>query len=257
MKVISLNCNGIRSSISKGLFDYIRHENPDIICFQETKAPESEIRHEEWNRLGFRYIYTCLAEKPGYSGTAVVSKQEAKSFESGFGGGIFKSEGRSIFLEFSNFTLWNLYFPSGTSGDERQKIKYKFLDAFLKLVVPFAKKKKPLIICGDVNIAHTEKDIHNPKGNIKNSGFLPEERAWMDKFLSQGFADCFRTFYPDLKDVYSWWTYRFQARKNNKGWRIDYFFIQTKQIDKIEEMYISNEPVLSDHAPVVLSLQIT
>lgn len=256
MKLITLNCNGVRSALSKGLLTYIRHENPDIICFQETKAPLPEIQRKEFYDLGYE-IFASLAEKPGYSGCAVLSKLKPKKVEPGFGGGIFSSEGRSVLVEYNNFILWNLYFPSGTSGDERQEVKYQFLDDFLVLTEALKKKKKTILICGDVNIAHTEKDIHNPKGNEKNSGFLPREREWLTQFLQTGFADLFRTHYPEKKDVYSWWTYRFQARKQNKGWRIDYFFSDKKSVKYLNDIYISNEPVLSDHAPVVVQIQIT
>lgn len=254
MKIITLNCNGIRSSLSKGLLEFIRHENPDMICFQETKAPEKEMTRDEFRELGYE-IYFCLAEKPGYSGTAVLTKTKPKSVSIGYGDWIFRSEGRSVFLEFEEFYLWNLYFPSGTSGEERQKIKYQFLDSFMALAKPFLKKKKPLLVCGDVNIAHTEMDIHNPKGNEKNSGFLPEERKWMTDFLNIGFFDCFRTLHPDTRHEYSWWTYRFQARKNNKGWRIDYFFVTKSKVVQLLNSKIAKEPVMSDHAPVVLEVQ--
>lgn len=254
MKIITLNCNGIRSSLQKGLLDFIRQENPDILCFQETKAPVTEIDRDEFKNLGYA-TYVCLAEKPGYSGTAILTKLKPKSQTVGLGDGIFLSEGRSVFLEFGDFYLWNLYFPSGTSGEERQKIKYQFLEDFTHLTKPFLKKKKPLLICGDVNIAHTEKDIHNPKGNEKNSGFLPEERKWLSDFLDLGFFDCFRALHPEVKDEYSWWTYRFQARKNNKGWRIDYFFVTKSKSVELISAKIVKEPVMSDHAPVVLEIQ--
>lgn len=170
MKIITLNCNGIRSSLSKGLLDFICQENPDIICFQETKAPVTEIDKKEFRDLGYE-VHTCLADKPGYSGTAILTKQKPKSVAIGFGDGIYSSEGRSILLEYNDFYLWNLYFPSGTSGEERQKVKYQFLDTFFELAKPYIKKKKPLVVCGDVNIAHTDLDIHNPKGNQKALGF--------------------------------------------------------------------------------------
>ncbi len=256
MKFLTLNCNGIRSASSKGLLDLIRKEKPDVFAFQETKAPLSEIQKPHWAEMGYE-SYACIAEKPGYSGVAVFTKEKPKSVEVGYGGGIFLSEGRSALLEYSNFMFWNIYFPSGTSGEERQKIKYEFLNEVDELVKKLKKKKKPLLICGDVNIAHKEIDIHNPKGNEKNSGFLPEERAWMTRFLESGMIDCFREIHPDKKDLYSWWTYRFQARKNNKGWRIDYFLGSKSLLPMIKKANIVNEPALSDHAPVTLEIQFT
>ncbi|WP_411822556.1 exodeoxyribonuclease III [Leptospira sp. 'Mane'] len=256
MKFLTLNCNGIRSATSKGLVDLIKKEKPDLFAFQETKAPIAEIEKEHWSKLGYK-AYCCIADKPGYSGVAIFTKVEPKKSDIGYGDGIFLTEGRSVLLEFSDFYFWNLYFPSGTSGEERQAIKYTFLDRVNELTKNLQKKKKPLLICGDVNIAHKEIDIHNPKGNEKNSGFLPEERKWMTDYLSNGMIDCFRILHPEKKDLYSWWTYRFQARKNNKGWRIDYFLGSKKIEPLLKSAKIITEPAVSDHAPVVVEIQFT
>ena len=230
MKLITLNCNGIRSAKNKGLFEYLKKENADILAFQEIKA--------------------------GYSGTAVFTKQKPKSQVIGLGHKLYDAEGRSILVEFKNFAFINTYFPSGTSGEERQNIKMEFLDYYLKKKVEWEKKYKKLIICGDVNIAHTPIDIHNPKGNEKNSGYLPEERQWVTDFLKSGMVDTFRVANPDKLHEYSWWTFRFNARKNNKGWRIDYFFITKNLTKNIISCKIDQSLVVSDHAPVVLEIDI-
>ncbi|TGL63985.1 exodeoxyribonuclease III [Leptospira ognonensis] len=256
MKILTLNCNGIRSALSKGLLDIIRNENPDMIAFQETKAPETEIRKSFWKDLGYE-AFVCLAEKPGYSGVCTFTKIKPLKTTIGYGSGIFLSEGRSILLEFSNFYFWNLYFPSGTTGEIRQKVKYEFLDEVTRLTAALQKKKKPLVLVGDVNIAHTERDIHNPKANVKNSGFLPEERKWMSDYFQGGLVDLYRYLHPDKIDSYSWWTYRAGARAKNKGWRIDYILGSEALKNAAETAKIISEPVVSDHAAVVVELQIS
>ena len=252
MKILSQNCNGIRSSIAKGLFDLVKKEKPDIVCLQEVKALPGQMSEEIWKKMGYEFSVTNPAEKKGYSGVAIFSKLEPKKITLGIGDEFFDKEGRSITLEFSNFFLENTYFPSGTSGEERQALKMRFLDFYFQRSSNSKKKTIPKIICGDVNIAHTPVDIHDPKGNAKNSGFLPEERAWLTQFLDSGFTDAFRKKYPSAKDEYSWWTYRFGARDRNKGWRIDYFFVSSKHDSIIEDCYINRDHKISDHAAVVL-----
>ncbi len=255
MKFICLNCNGIRAASSKGLKAFIEKENADIVAFQEIKATEKEIEMDFWKGLGY-FPFVFSAEKKGYSGTAVFSKLQPKNTTFGLGHKLFDSEGRNIILEFGDFTFINTYFPSGTSGEDRQKIKMEFLGYYEKKFIEWKKKFGKLIICGDVNIAHEEIDIHNPKGNSKNSGFLPEEREWLTAFLSNGLLDTFRHLHPGAKDEYSWWTYRFQARANNKGWRIDYFFI-TKNLEKnLKSSRIDQSLVISDHAPLILEIDL-
>lgn len=255
MKLITLNCNGIRSAKSKGLFDYIRKENADVLAFQEIKAEMSQIDPDFFKELGY-IPFVFSAEKKGYSGTAIFTKQKPKSYIYGLGHKLFDAEGRSILLEFKNFAFINTYFPSGTSGEERQKIKMEFLDFYTEKKAEWESKYKKLIICGDINIAHAEIDIHNPKGNEKNSGFLPEERAWVTNFLASGMVDAFRVANHDKPHEYSWWTYRFNARKNNKGWRIDYFFTTQNLTKKIISCKIDQSLVVSDHAPVILEIDI-
>lgn len=255
MKLITLNCNGIRSAKSKGLFEYIAKQKADILAFQEIKADESQLSLEFFIELGYK-PFVFSAQKKGYSGTAIFTKQKPKASVIGLGHKLYDAEGRSILLEFKNFAFINTYFPSGTSGDERQAIKMEFLDYYLKKKNEWEKKYKKLIICGDINIAHTPIDIHNPKGNEKNSGYLPEERKWLTDFLASGMLDAFRVTNFDKLHEYSWWTYRFGARANNKGWRIDYFFT-TKNLQKsIRSCAIDQSLVVSDHAPVILEIEI-
>ncbi len=254
MKFICLNCNGIRAATSKGLLDFIKKENPDIVAFQEIKAGEKDFDLESWKSLGYNpFIFS--AEKKGYSGTAVFSKQNPKKFTFGIGDTLFDGEGRNILLEFKEFAFINTYFPSGTSGEERQKIKMEFLQSYEKKKTEWEKKYKKLIICGDVNIAHEEIDIHDPKGNAKNSGFLPEERKWVTRFLRDGIVDTFRHLHPNTKDEYSWWTYRFNARSRNKGWRIDYFLITKNLLKNLKSSRIDQSLVVSDHAPLILDME--
>lgn len=255
MKLITLNCNGIRSAKSKGLFEFIKKQKSDILAFQEIKAEHSQMNPEFFEELGY-IPFVFSAQKKGYSGTAIFTKQKPKSHEIGLGHKLFDSEGRSILVEFKNFAFINTYFPSGTSGEERQAIKMEFLDFYSKKKAEWEKKYKKLIICGDVNIAHTPIDIHNPKGNEKNSGYLPEERQWITDFLGSGMVDAFRVANPDKLHEYSWWTYRFNARANNKGWRIDYFFTTKNLTKNIRSCKIDQSLVVSDHAPVILEMQI-
>lgn len=253
MKLVSFNCNGIRASLKKGLYDYIREENPDAFCLQETKANPSQTSPELWEDLGY-HAYHHTAEKPGYSSVAIFSKIPARSIKIGLDFPFFDAEGRSVGVELNDFYLWNVYFPSGTSGDERQARKMEFLDHIMTYSKKLKKKYKNIVLCGDINIAHTEQDIHNPKGNAKNSGFLPEEREWLTSFLDSGWIDSFRLMNPDSQE-YSWWTYRFQARKQNKGWRLDYFFLSKSLEKRLLEAGIHSHFHSSDHAPIYIKLE--
>lgn len=254
MKIITLNCNGIRSAIQKGLLDFFKKEKADFLCLQEIKAEESQIDLSFFEENGY-HTFINSAEKKGYSGTAIFSLKKPLNVAYGIGHPFFDKEGRCISLEYKNFILIDTYFPSGTSGEERQELKMEFLEHYIKFQKSKKEKKKKLIICGDVNIAHTEMDIHNPKGNEKNSGFLPEEREWLTKFLNLDYIDAYRFLNPEAKD-YSWWTYRFNARKNNKGWRIDYFFASKNLEKNLVSCKICKDVIVSDHAPVVLELNL-
>ncbi|MEM7179851.1 MAG: exodeoxyribonuclease III [Spirochaetota bacterium] len=255
MKIISLNCNGIRAAASKGLHEFIEKQAPDIVAFQEIKAEKRQIDLSFWRER--KYIpYIFSAKKKGYSGTAVFTKKKPVKCIFGMEHELFDFEGRNIIVEYKNFTFINTYYPSGTSGTERQDIKMKFLEHMSEKKAEWEKKYKNLILCGDVNICHAEADIHNPKGNEKNSGFLPEERKWLSEYLESGLIDTFRHFHPKKKDSYTWWTYRFHARENNKGWRIDYFFVTKNLEKKLRSTSIAKDVVVSDHAPLILEIAI-
>lgn len=253
-KIISYNLNGIRSALSKGFDDWIRANDFDIICVQETKAQPEQIDTDLFSELGYQsFIHS--AEKKGYSGVATFSRQAPDQVVEGCGIAKYDSEGRVIRTDFGDWTLLNCYFPSGTTGDVRQDFKMEFLDDFFNWVQDLRQTRPKLIIVGDYNIAHQEIDIHNPVGNKNNSGFLPEERAWMTKWFENGFTDAFRHLNPE-KVEYSWWSFRANARANNKGWRIDYQSITDNLQSKLIQSYQINEAKHSDHCPVFLEIDL-
>jgi len=252
MKIITYNLNGIRSALSKGFTDWVRANDFDIICLQETKAQAGQFDPTEFEELGYHH-YWFDAEKKGYSGVAVLTRIKPDQVIKGCGMEAYDREGRIIRLDFCDWTLLNCYFPSGTTGEARQDFKMVFLDNFYTWVDALKKERPKLIIVGDYNIAHTEKDIHDPVGNKKSSGFLPEERAWMTKWFSNGFTDAYRFLNPD-KIEYSWWSFRFNARANNKGWRIDYLSVTDNLRDRLRASDHKMSVVHSDHCAVFLEL---
>lgn len=254
LHLISVNCNGVRSAIQKGLVEYLQKQKADIVCLQETKAQEEQIPAELWEKTNYSAFFHS-AEKKGYSGVGILSQKKPKEVITGLGIPEFDREGRSLLAVFDNYAVWNVYFPSGTTGDIRQEVKMRFLDDIHKIASSHKKKYKNLILCGDVNIAHTEMDIHDPVRNKKNSGFLPEEREWLSQFLKSGFVDTFRLQNPN-KQEYSWWTFRANARAKNKGWRIDYFFVSDSLQSGIKEAGIDPSVVVSDHTPIYLKLSV-
>ncbi len=254
MKIISYNVNGIRAAIKKGLYDWIKKEDPDVVCIQELKARQEQVDTTELEAMGFHH-YWMSAEKPGYSGVAIFSKIKPKTVIYGCGMRKYDQEGRVIRADYTGGSIICVYMPSGTSGDERQAFKMQWLSSFQEYINDLKKTIPNLIIVGDYNIAHEEIDIHNPKGNKKNSGFLPEEREWLTSFLATGFVDSFRKFHNE-PDKYSWWTYRFNARKNNKGWRIDYQMITASLEKNILNADVRNEAVHSDHCPTYLEIDL-
>lgn len=254
MKIISYNLNGIRSAMSKGLIEWIKEDNADIYCFQETKAHEVDIDKNAFVELGYE-TYFFSAQKKGYSGVGVLTKQKPKEVLLGCGEDQADFEGRVIQLVFDNFILINTYFPSGSSGEERQAYKMQFLEYYLTFLEQVRTRSgDKLIVAGDYNICHKEIDIHDPKGNKNSSGFLPEERAWMDDFFESGMIDSFR-FFNQNPHQYSWWSFRANARNNNKGWRIDYINTSESLEKYIHSVALLPDVKHSDHCPVMLELK--
>lgn len=254
MRIISYNVNGIRAAMNKGLIEWLKSDPADIICVQETKAHKDNVNYKAFHELGF-HDYWYSAEKKGYSGVAIFSKIKPDRVEMGNGFMQSDAEGRVIRADFGDITLINAYFPSGTSGDERQEYKYQWLEEFFGYTEQLRKERPKLIVCGDWNIAHREIDIHDPKGNKKSSGFLPEERAWMDKFFAGNWIDSFREFHPE-PHRYSWWSQRFPSvRLNNKGWRIDYINVTAELKPQLLDAEIYPDVKHSDHCPVYLKIK--
>jgi exodeoxyribonuclease III len=254
VKIFSWNVNGLRAIVKKNFFDWVNTTSPDIFCLQETKLQNDVLEDSVKNIDGY-YSYFSFAEKKGYSGVATYTKFEPISIKHGFGIEKFDCEGRILITEFEAFTLLNIYFPNGQMSEERLKYKLDFYDALLKYCKDLVESGKKLIICGDYNTAHTEMDIKNAKANSKYSGFLPIERAWIDKFIASGFTDTFRFINSD-KIEYSWWSYKFNARANNAGWRIDYHFVSNNLLGSVKDASILGDVTGSDHCPVMVELSI-
>jgi len=254
MKIISYNINGIRAAVTKDFLVWLNAVNPDMVCLQEVKALPEQIPDiiTVIEQLGYTH-YWFPAEKKGYSGVAIFSKIKPNHVEYGCGEEWIDKEGRVLRADFDNFSLMSLYMPSGSSGDERQAKKYDFMKFFDGYIENLRKERPNLIISGDYNICHTAIDIHNPKSNAKSSGFLPEERAWMELFLNNGFVDTFRHFNKDPHQ-YTWWSFRSNSRAKNLGWRIDYHLASQPMLDKLENVTILPDVVHSDHCPVLLEL---
>jgi exodeoxyribonuclease-3 len=254
MKIVSYNVNGIRAAIKKGFVEWLSVNDFDIVCIQETKANEDQVDTSGIKALGYE-IYWFGAEKKGYSGVAVFSRIKPLKHVLGQNNEKFDFEGRTLQLDFDNFTLINTYFPSGSSGDLRQEFKYEFLDEYFKFIKEKQAEGKKLIVVGDYNICHLDIDIHNPTKQQKTSGFLPKERAWMYKWFGNDMIDSFRKVKGDSIDKYSWWSYRANSRNNNKGWRIDYISVSKKLDANIKDADILSEVKHSDHCPVYLEIE--
>ena len=249
-RIISYNTNGIRAAFKKGFIEWLQTNPADIICIQETKAMKEDADYKSLEALGY-HTYWFSAQKKGYSGVAVFTKILPENIV--YGSAIDQSdfEGSVIRIDYKNYTLVNAYFPSGTSGDERQTYKYQWLEEFHDYLERLRKEKPNLIITGDYNICHEAIDIHDPKGNKNSSGFLPEEREWFSKFLASGYVDTFRKLHPDTTGAYSWWSQRFPSvRLQNKGWRIDYICVTETLADTIKEAAIYPDVKHSDHCPI-------
>lgn len=254
MKVISFNANGIRSAAKKGFFDWLNKQKADVICFQETKAQEHQLKdHDIFYPKGYFCYYFDADIKKGYSGVAIFTKHEPLKIKTGLGWEIPDLEGRYIQIDFPKLSIASIYLPSGTSGDARQAIKFDFLDKYMQILKKQLKHKREYIIAGDWNIAHQKIDLKNWKSNQKSSGFLPEERAWMDKLFNEvGYIDTFRYKYPE-KIAYTWWSNRANAWNNNVGWRIDYQVVTPGLKDKINNIEIYRDEKFSDHAPLIVN----
>ena len=251
MKLISWNVNGIRACLGKGFLDFFREADADVFCIQETKCQAGQVELE----LPGYYQYWNAAEKKGYSGTAVFTKKEPLQVTFGIGTEEFDHEGRVITLEFDRFYLITVYVPNSQDGLKRLDWRMQWEDAFLAYIKELD-QKKPVIYCGDLNVAHQEIDIRNPSSNRRNAGFTDEERGKMSVVLSSGFVDSFRYFYPDATRIYSWWSYRFHARENNTGWRIDYFICSESLTDALTDSRILTDIYGSDHCPVELDIEL-
>ena len=252
MKILSYNVNGIRAAITKGFLDWLQAANPDVICLQEIKATQDQIPVLEITAAGYPYQYYFSAEKKGYSGVAILCKTEPKQIVFGTGIDYMDKEGRNVRVDFDDVSVMSLYLPSGTNID-RLSHKFQYMADFQNYINELKKEVPNLIICGDYNICHQAIDIHDPIRNAKVSGFLPEEREWLDTFMKNGFLDSFRMLNPEPHN-YSWWSYRANARNNNKGWRIDYNLIAENMKDRVKRAYILPDAKHSDHCPVAIEI---
>ena len=256
MRIISYNTNGIRAAIKKGFLEWLATNPADVICVQETKALQSDVDVSEFEKLGYT-SHWFSAQKKGYSGVAIFTKRKPDAVIEGNGFVQSDFEGRVIRADFGELTILNCYFPSGTSGDERQTYKYQWLKEMQQFVDELKKTRKQIILCGDYNIAHQPIDIHDPKGNKNTSGFLPEERNWLTEFFETGFIDTYRFKNPETVGGYSWWSQRFPSvRLQNKGWRIDYICVTTSLEESIKSATILPDIKHSDHCPIYVELDL-
>lgn len=255
MRIISYNVNGIRAAIKKGFDEWLLSDPADIICLQESKATKEDIDHAVFDKAGYS-SYWFTAQKKGYSGVVILTKIKPDAVHYGSNMEQSDLEGRVIRADFGDITIVNAYYPSGTSGDERQAYKYIWLNQFQAFLEELKKTRPHIIVVGDYNIAHEAIDIHDPKGNKKSSGFLPEERAWMTQFLNNGWIDSFRQLHPATTGAYSWWSQRFPSvRLNNKGWRIDYICLTQELGKKLKAAAIYPDIKHSDHCPIYAEIK--
>ena len=253
LRIISANLNGIRSAAKKGFMEWLNHQSADFICVQELKAQEVDLAPEIFSPHGLN-AYFHYAEKKGYSGSGIFTPHAVEHMQLGFGNPEFDAEGRYVEVQIGQLSVISVYMPSGSSSPERQEAKFRFLDAFLPHLIQLRKSGRQILLCGDVNIAHHEIDLKNWKGNLKNSGFLPEERAWLTNLFSElGFVDVYRQLEPDASDTcYTWWSQRGQAYEKNVGWRIDYQIATPELAQAARKAGVYKEQRFSDHAPLII-----
>ncbi len=254
MKIISYNVNGIRAAIKKGFIEWLQQTDPDVICLQEIKATKEQLDLEVFAKAGYSYNYWYSAQKKGYSGVAVLSKTEPNHIEYGTGVEYMDFEGRNLRVDFDGVSVMSLYLPSGTNVD-RVAHKLKYMDDFQSYINELKSTHPNLVVCGDYNICHEAIDIHDPVRNKNVSGFLPVEREWIGNFIDSGFIDSFRYFNSEPHN-YSWWSYRANARANNKGWRLDYGMVSKPLEDKLKRAVILSEAKHSDHCPILVELDL-
>lgn len=255
MKIISWNVNGLRAVHKKGNLSEIFKNNPDILCLQETKCEADQLPEEVRDPAGYVSHFSHSKTRKGYSGVAVFSRTQPIKVEEGMGIKDMDQEGRLLVLYYEDFVLLNCYFPNGGGGPERLKYKLAFYDHFLAFIEKLRKKGHKVIVCGDVNTAHEEVDLARPKENEKNTGFLPEERAWIDELIYSGYVDIFRHLHPHTRDAYTYWDMKTGARNRNVGWRIDYFFVSPDLLPRVKHATILADVFGSDHCPIVLELK--
>lgn len=253
MKIISYNINGIRSAMRTNFSGWVTSEKPDILCLQEVKSPPDQMIKIMFEMLGYK-TYWHPAQRKGYSGVAILTLEPPINVQMGFGHDTYDGEGRVLRADFDDFTIFSVYFPNGGSGEVRQEYKMQFLDDFYSYIEGVLDEQPNIIISGDINICHTEMDIHDPIRNATKSGFLPDEREWFDDFLDLGFIDSWRLQHPDDHD-YTWWSWRANARDNNKGWRLDYHLVSKALKSTIGFTRHMKEAMFSDHCPVLLELR--
>jgi exodeoxyribonuclease-3 len=253
-KLLCWNVNGIRAIKNKGFLEWFRKESPDILCLQETKAQPDQLDADLKEVPGYQ-VYWNYPEKKGYAGVAVYTREKPQDVRYNLGDTKLDTEGRVIIVEYPSFTLFNVYFPNGGAGNKRVPYKMDFYDVFLKYADSLVKSGHKLIICGDVNTAHREIDLARPKENVKNTGFLPEERAWMDKLVYHGYVDTFRHFHQE-PEQYTYWDLKTGARARNVGWRIDYFFVSENLLPQVTSSFILPDVMGSDHCPIGMTLKI-
>ncbi len=248
-KIITYNVNGIRAALKKGFAQWLQEEDPDVVCIQETKAHKEQVETGIFDHLGYHH-YWFSAEKKGYSGVAILCKEEPKHVEYGCDNPLYDREGRVIRADFDGYSVMSIYHPSGSSGDDRQAFKMGWLDYFFEYANQLREQHSKLVLCGDYNICHKPIDIHDPVSNKDSSGFLPEEREWFDSFVDAGYYDSFRMLHEGEPDRYSWWSFRANSRARNKGWRIDYIMLTEAIKDHLVDSEILPDVKHSDHCPV-------